>query len=93
MAAGAIGSVSGLASALPALVASVVAAPTPEGGEALASARRTLAVAPNIPGLKRVLQRCGVPVSGDVRAPLRGLTAEERGAVDEAVERLLSAPV
>jgi dihydrodipicolinate synthase/N-acetylneuraminate lyase len=93
MAAGAIGSVSGLASALPALVAGVVAGPTPEGGEALATARRALAVAPNIPGLKRVLQRCGVPVAGEVRAPLRGLTDAERAAVDEAVERLLSAPV
>jgi dihydrodipicolinate synthase/N-acetylneuraminate lyase len=88
MAAGAAGAVSGLASALPELVAAVVADPTPEGGERLAAARKALAVAPNMPGLKRVLQRRGVPISGDVRAPLRRLTAEEERAVDQAADRL-----
>jgi dihydrodipicolinate synthase/N-acetylneuraminate lyase len=89
VAAGAIGSVSGLASALPELVARVVADPTPEGGAALAAARQALRVAPNMPGLKRVLQRRGVAIEGDVRAPLRGLTPAEERAVDEAVERLV----
>ena len=93
MAAGATGAVSGLATALPELVAGVVADPTPEGGEALAAARKALAVAPNMPGLKRVLQRRGVAISGDVRAPLRGLTADEERAIDAAVDALMNAPV
>jgi dihydrodipicolinate synthase/N-acetylneuraminate lyase len=93
MAAGATGAVSGLATALPELVAGVVADPTPAGGEALAAARKALAVAPNMPGLKRVLQRRGVAISGDVRAPLRGLTPDERRAIDAAVDTLVNAPV
>jgi dihydrodipicolinate synthase/N-acetylneuraminate lyase len=93
MAAGATGAVSGLASALPELVAGVVADPTPEGGEALAAARAALRVAPNMPGLKRVLQRRGVPISGDVRAPLRPLTAQEERAIDAATDSLMVPPV
>jgi dihydrodipicolinate synthase/N-acetylneuraminate lyase len=87
-AAGARGSVSGLASALPELVAAVVADPTPEGGERLAAARKALSVAPTAAGLKRVLARRGVPVSGDMRAPLRPLTAEEERAIDSFTDRL-----
>lgn len=93
MAAGATGAVSGLASAFPELVAGVVADPTPEGGRTLAAARKALAVAPSTPGLKRVLQRRGVAISTDVRAPLRGLTTDEERAVDEVAERLTKAPV
>ena len=44
-------------------------------------------------GLKRVLQRRGVAISGDVRAPLRGLTADEERAIDAAVDALMNAPV
>ena len=43
---------------------------------------------PRSPGLKRVLARRGVPISGDMRAPLRPLTADEERLVDAAVERL-----
>jgi dihydrodipicolinate synthase/N-acetylneuraminate lyase len=93
MAAGATGSVSGLATAFPELVAAVVADPSPEGGESLAAVRRALGVAPAIAGLKRVLQRRGVAISAEVRAPLRGLTQDEERAVDEVVETLLNAPV
>jgi dihydrodipicolinate synthase/N-acetylneuraminate lyase len=87
MATGAVGAVSGLATAFPDLVAAVVADPTPEGGARLAEVRTALAAAPTMPGLKRVLQRRGVAISGDVRAPLQGLTAEQERAIDEAVER------
>jgi dihydrodipicolinate synthase/N-acetylneuraminate lyase len=87
MAAGAAGAVSGLATAFPELVAAVVADPAPEGGETLAAVRKALGVAPSTPGLKRVLQRRGVAISTDVRAPLRGLTEEEARAVDEVAER------
>jgi dihydrodipicolinate synthase/N-acetylneuraminate lyase len=74
-------------------VAGVVADPSPDGGAALAAAREALRVAPNMPGLKRVLQRRGVAISGDVRAPLRGLTPDEERAIDEAVQRLVKTPV
>jgi dihydrodipicolinate synthase/N-acetylneuraminate lyase len=80
--------VSGLASALPELVAEVVADPSPEGGERLTAARKALSVAPTAAGLKRVLARRGMPVSGDMRAPLRPLTHEEERAVDSALDRL-----
>jgi dihydrodipicolinate synthase/N-acetylneuraminate lyase len=88
MAAGARGSVSGLAGALPELVAGVVADPAPEGGERLAAARKALSVAPTAAGLKRVLARRGLPVAGDMRAPLRPLTPEEERAIDAAWDRL-----
>jgi dihydrodipicolinate synthase/N-acetylneuraminate lyase len=82
MAAGAAGSVSGLATAFPELVAAAVA-----------EIRSALSGAPTIAGLKRVLQRRGLAIQTDVRAPLRGLTDDERRAVDEAADRFLSTPV
>jgi dihydrodipicolinate synthase/N-acetylneuraminate lyase len=93
MAAGAAGAVSGLATAFPELVAGVVADPSPEGGERLAAVRAALAQAPTMPGLKRVLQRRGVAIATDVRAPLRGLRPEEERAVDAVVERHAGTPV
>jgi dihydrodipicolinate synthase/N-acetylneuraminate lyase len=93
MAAGAAGSVSGLATAFPELVAAAVADPSPEAGERLAAVRSALSGAPTIAGLKRVLQRRGLAIQTDVRAPLRGLTDDERRAVDEAADRFLSTPV
>jgi dihydrodipicolinate synthase/N-acetylneuraminate lyase len=91
--AGAVGAVSGLATAFPDLVSAVVADPSPEGGERLAEIRRALGAAPTIAGLKRVLGRRGVAISGDVRGPLRRLTAEEERLVDEAAERYMVPPV
>jgi dihydrodipicolinate synthase/N-acetylneuraminate lyase len=91
--AGAVGAVSGLATAFPDLVSAVVADPSPEGGERLAEIRRALGAAPTIAGLKRVLVRRGVAISGDVRGPLRRLTAEEERLVDEAAERYTVPPV
>jgi dihydrodipicolinate synthase/N-acetylneuraminate lyase len=90
--AGATGAVSGLASAVPEHVAAVVAEPAPEGGERLAELKRALSAAPTHAALKRVLARRGVAISEDVRAPLRGLTGEERRAVDEVVERFGAVP-
>jgi dihydrodipicolinate synthase/N-acetylneuraminate lyase len=87
MDAGAKGAVSGLATAFPDLVSAVVADPGAEGGERLAEVRKALGGAPTIAGLKRVLARRGVAISGDVRAPLRGLTDDEERLVDESVER------
>ncbi len=93
MAAGAAGSVSGLATAFPELVAGVVADPSPEGGRLLADVRDALGVAPSTPGLKRVLQLRGLAIETDVRAPQRGHEPEEERAVDAVVERYVGTPV
>ncbi len=73
LAAGAAGSVSGLASAFPAEVAAVLRDPTPEGGERLKALRDPLQERGFIAALKVELGRLGVPVSPDVRRPLRSL--------------------
>ena len=43
---------------------------------------------PRHAALKRVLARRGVPIREDVRAPLRGLTDEERRELDEWLDAL-----
>jgi dihydrodipicolinate synthase/N-acetylneuraminate lyase len=80
--AGAIGAVSALASAFPAEVAGVVREPTAEGASRLAEKRAFVERFPRQAALKRLLARQGVPVREDVRAPLRGLTPEERDELD-----------
>lgn len=83
MAAGAVGAVSALASAFPERVA--VAVRDPAGAEAagMADLRARVESFPRHAALKRVVARRGVPIREDVRAPLRGLTDEERRALDE----------
>ncbi|MBM2824308.1 MAG: dihydrodipicolinate synthetase, partial [Thermoleophilia bacterium] len=90
MAHGAIGAVSALASAFPANVAAVVQDPTPEGAAQLAELRAFVERFPRQAALKRLLARQGVPVREDVRAPLRGLTVEEREELDVWAETVLS---
>ncbi len=82
MAHGAIGAVSALASALPREVAAVVRDPTPEGAARLGEVRAFVERFPRQAALKRLLGRQGVAVQEDVRAPLRGLTVEEREELD-----------
>jgi dihydrodipicolinate synthase/N-acetylneuraminate lyase len=82
MARGAVGAVSALASAFPADVAAVVRDPTPEGAARLGDLRATVERFPRQAALKRLLGRQGVAVKEDVRAPLRGLTVEEREELD-----------
>jgi len=82
MARGAVGAVSALASALPAEVARVVRVPTPEGAARLGEIRAFVERFPRQATLKRLLMLQGVPVREDVRAPLRGLTVEEREELD-----------
>lgn len=82
MANGAVGAVSALASAFPAEVAAVVRDPTPEGAARLGELRAAIERFPRQAAMKRLLGRRGIPVSEDVRAPLRGLTPEERGQLD-----------
>jgi dihydrodipicolinate synthase/N-acetylneuraminate lyase len=82
MARGAVGAVSALASAFPADVAAVVREPTSEGAARLADLRAHVERFPRQAALKRLLARQGVPLSEDVRAPLRSLTVEERQELD-----------
>ena len=81
LAAGAAGSVSGLASAFPAEVAAVVRDPTPDGAAQLRRLRAALGSTTLIAGAKYVLGRRGVPIGPDVRPPLRPLTVAEHEAL------------
>jgi dihydrodipicolinate synthase/N-acetylneuraminate lyase len=90
MARGAIGAVSALASALPAEIVSVVRDPTPEGAARLGELRAFVERFPRQAALKRLLGLQGVAVREDVRAPLRGLTVEEREELDVWAENVLA---
>jgi dihydrodipicolinate synthase/N-acetylneuraminate lyase len=76
---GAVGAVSALASALPERVVSV--------DPALADIRATVERFPRHAALKRIAARRGVPLREDVRAPLRGLTDDERRELDAWLDR------
>lgn len=84
--AGAVGAVSALATAFPELVVEAVREPSEASAERLRQLRARIEVFPRHAALKRVLGRRGIPVREEVRAPLRGLTDEERSAVDRLVE-------
>jgi len=71
---GAAGAVSALASALPEKVVAV--------DPRLAEIRQSIERFPRHAALKRIAARRGVPIREDVRAPLRGLTADERTELD-----------
>jgi dihydrodipicolinate synthase/N-acetylneuraminate lyase len=88
--AGAAGAVSALASAFPRDVAEVVRRPTVEGAARLAELRSFVERFPRQAALKRLLSRQGVSVREDVRAPLRGLTVEERDELDAWHEIVLA---
>jgi N-acetylneuraminate lyase len=93
MAHGARGAVSALASALPREVAAVVRDPTPEGAARLGELRASVERFPRQAALKRLLALQGVPVTEDVRPPLRTLTVEERAELDAWHESLLAVDV
>jgi dihydrodipicolinate synthase/N-acetylneuraminate lyase len=77
--AGAIGVVSGLATAFPAEVAAAVrGVPGPD----LEALREGLEQFPFHAAAKHVLRRRGVPIREEVRRPLRPLTEDEREALD-----------
>jgi dihydrodipicolinate synthase/N-acetylneuraminate lyase len=78
---GAVGAVSGLASAWPDVVASLVHEHSPEAHLRVTELRERLAGIPFHAALKQVLTDQGVLLHGDVRPPLRALTLEERTAV------------
>jgi dihydrodipicolinate synthase/N-acetylneuraminate lyase len=80
--AGAAGAVSGLASAFPEVVSAAV-----RSGDSTAAGRLRALVEgfPRHAALKAVVRARGVPMAEDVRAPLRGLTDDERSALLAAV--------
>ncbi|MFB3738572.1 MAG: dihydrodipicolinate synthase family protein [Candidatus Velamenicoccus archaeovorus] len=80
---GAVGAVSGLASAWPETVAALVHDWDPLAHARVTELRERLAGIPFQAALKVVLAHRGVPVREDVRAPLRTLTDRERAAVLE----------
>jgi len=82
---GARGSVSALATAFPELVAAAVREPGADRSARLGELRDGLEAFPRHAALKRVLALRGVPVREEVRAPLRGLTDEERERLDALV--------
>jgi dihydrodipicolinate synthase/N-acetylneuraminate lyase len=87
---GAAGTVSGLAAVFPDVVADLVAAPSAETAARAAAVRETLQRHPFVPAAKAILGRRGLPVQGDVRAPLLPLSAEEAAELWEALEAWLA---
>ena len=85
--AGAVGAVSALGSAFPEHVARAV---RERSGE-LASLREAIERFPRHAALKHVVGVRGVPMSGEVRAPLRALTREETAALKAALEPFATA--
>jgi dihydrodipicolinate synthase/N-acetylneuraminate lyase len=79
---GAIGAVSALASAFPADVAAVVREPSAEAAARLGELRSFVERFPRQAALKHLLGLRGLPIRGDVRAPLRSLTPDEREELD-----------
>jgi dihydrodipicolinate synthase/N-acetylneuraminate lyase len=75
---GAIGCVSGLATAFPDVVAALVHDKDAAAHARVVALREGLAGIPFLAAMKQVLVDRGVLTGGDVRAPLRGLTEDER---------------
>jgi len=86
LAAGAAGAVSGLASCFPDAVVPLVRDRTPEAQEEATALRASLQRLPFHAAAKAVLGLRGVPISADVRPPLRGPTDGERAEVARIVE-------
>jgi dihydrodipicolinate synthase/N-acetylneuraminate lyase len=85
LAAGADGTVSGLAAAFPDEVRAVLDAPDPAGEARLEALRGAMERQPFVASVKHVLGRRGLPVRPDVRAPLRPLTRSEAAALDASL--------
>ncbi|HEU5211241.1 MAG TPA: dihydrodipicolinate synthase family protein [Gaiellaceae bacterium] len=88
MAAGAVGAVSGLAAAFPDRVTAAVARPDGPDAAVLGELRAFVERFPRHAALKRILQRRGVSMTGDVRRPLRQLTHDERDVLDAWIDAL-----
>jgi dihydrodipicolinate synthase/N-acetylneuraminate lyase len=84
--AGAVGAVSGVASAYPEVVAEAVHRRGEDETARVNELRNALERFPFHAALKRVLAHRGVPIREDVRAPLRGLSDDERLELDRWLE-------
>ena len=84
---GAVGAVSGLATAWPSVVSALVHDHSPEAHLRVTELRERLDGIPFQTALKQVLLDEGVLPRADVRPPLRGLTLEERTAVSAIAVR------
>jgi dihydrodipicolinate synthase/N-acetylneuraminate lyase len=85
---GADGAVSGLATALPEIVAALVHDRDATAGDHVSALRSLLAPIPFHAALKEILVARGVPIRPDVRPPLRPLTPEEREVALDAARRV-----
>lgn len=89
LAAGATGTVSGLAAAFPDVVRAVLDAPDASGEARLEALRGAMeGSAPFVPSVKHVLGRRGIPVGPEVRAPLQAVTPEQASRLDAALDNL-----
>jgi dihydrodipicolinate synthase/N-acetylneuraminate lyase len=88
MARGAAGSVSGLAAAFPEEVRAGLDQPDAAAEARLTAVRSAMEAQPFIASVKHVLGRRGVPVRGDMRAPMRPLRDEEIRELDAALDAL-----
>jgi dihydrodipicolinate synthase/N-acetylneuraminate lyase len=86
LAAGAAGSVSGLAAAFPEIVRAVVDAPDDAGAARLGELRAAVERHPFQAALKTALGARGVPVMPDVRPPVEPLDADGAEAIRELVD-------
>jgi dihydrodipicolinate synthase/N-acetylneuraminate lyase len=86
LAAGAVGAVSGVASAYPEVVAEAVRTRSEDATARANELRTALERFPFHAALKRVLARRGLAIRGDVRGPLRPLRDDEREALDRWLE-------
>jgi dihydrodipicolinate synthase/N-acetylneuraminate lyase len=81
LAAGAHGSVSGLASAFPGDVARLLREPTAENAGRVRTLRDALGGVTFVAAVKRVLKNHGLPIEADMRAPLRPLSDEHAARI------------
>lgn len=90
LARGAVGAVSALASALPELVIEAVRSRSPEASARCGVARDAIQRYPLHSALKTLLARRGIPISPEVRRPLRRLAESEVAEFEAVVRELLA---
>ncbi|MFZ0088158.1 MAG: dihydrodipicolinate synthase family protein [Solirubrobacteraceae bacterium] len=86
---GAVGAVSGLAAAFPEAVSALVREPTTNRSTLAAGLGAALSRRPFQASVKAALGLRGVPIRGDVRAPLRPLSPDATKTLREELERLV----
>jgi dihydrodipicolinate synthase/N-acetylneuraminate lyase len=92
LAAGAVGAVSALATAFPELVLEAVRSRSEQATERVGELRVEIERFPRHAALKHVLRARGMPISEDVRSPLRGLTSDERERLDTLLPAWVELP-